>query len=87
MLELPVDATGFVFDLDFSILSGGGETQLGANTALNGDALRSAAGTWINLYSMHFCFDSYNTGIEVWHMEYRKCGPPSIPASQIPYTA
>ncbi len=80
-------ATGYVFDLDFSIFSNGTEVQLGANTALNGNALRSAAGMWINLYAMLFCFDSYNTGVEIWHLEYRKCGPPSIPAAKIPFTA
>lgn len=64
-------ATGFVFDLDFTILSGGREVQLGANTALNTDALKSAAGVWLNKYAMNFCFDSYNTGKEVWHLEYR----------------
>lgn len=65
-------ATGFVFDVDFSIYHKGGEVRLGANTAYNSDALRSAAGTWLNKYAMHFHFDSYDTGVEVWHLEYRK---------------
>jgi hypothetical protein len=72
-------ATGFVFDLDFSIYyiydvkrGLGKEVQLGANTAYNRDALRSAAGTWLNKYAMQFDFDSYDTGAEIWHLEYRK---------------
>lgn len=80
-------ATGYVFDLDFSIFFNGTEVQLGADTTLNGAALRSAAGMWINSYAMFFCFDSYNTGVEIWHLEYRKCAPPSIPAAKIPFTA
>jgi len=80
-------ATGYVFDLDFPIYLNGSEVQLGANVPFNGYALQSAAGMWINLYSTFFCFDSYDTGIEIWHLEYRKCGPPSIPASKIPMTA
>ena len=76
-------ATGFVFDLDFSIYHCGwekkggkracvdGETKLGFHTSLNAEALKSAAGVWINTYSMEFGFDSYDTGAEVWHMEYR----------------
>jgi hypothetical protein len=65
-------ATGFVFDLDFTIYRNGGETNVGASTALNGDALKSAVGTWINKYAMMFDFDSYDTGAEIWHLEYRK---------------
>ena len=34
-------------------------------------ALRSAAGMWLNKYSMQFGFDSYDTGKEIWHMEFR----------------
>jgi hypothetical protein len=64
-------ATGFVFDLDFSIYQNGKEITLGANTAYNRDALKSAAGTWLNKYAMKFDFDSYDTGAEIWHMEYR----------------
>ncbi len=80
-------ATGFAFDLDFLVFYNGSEVQLGANVALNGVALRSAAGMWINLYAPYFCFDSYNTGVEVWHMEYRRCAPASISPAQIPATA
>jgi hypothetical protein len=65
-------ATGFVFDLDFSIFSNGREVTLGANTSYNRDALKSAAGMWLNKYAMEFDFDSYDTGAEIWHMEYRK---------------
>jgi hypothetical protein len=50
----------------------GKEIQLGANTAYNRDALKSAAGTWLNKYAMQFDFDSYDTGAEIWHLEYRK---------------
>jgi hypothetical protein len=68
-------STGFVFDLDFSIISiiKGKiyETMLGTSTALNGWALQSAAGLWLNTYAMNFGFDSYNTGREVFHLEYR----------------
>jgi hypothetical protein len=81
-------ATGYVFDLDFPIVSNGLEVpSLHAYVPLNGDALQTAAGMWINLYSTFFCFDSYDTGIEIWHMEYRRCGPPSIPKAKIPFTA
>jgi len=81
-------ATGFVFDLDFSIcLPNGTERSLGADSTLNSYALQSAAGMWLNKYSMIFCFDSYDTDAEIWHQEYRKCGPPSIPAAKIPFTA
>src|SRR5690348_6310794 len=64
-------ATGLVFDLDFTILVGGRERNLGADPALNDDALRSAAGMWLNQYSMMFGFDSYDTGKEIWHQEFR----------------
>lgn len=64
-------ATGLVFDLDFAIFSGGRERNLGAEAALNDDALRSAAGMWLNQYSMMFGFDSYDTGKEIWHQEFR----------------
>jgi hypothetical protein len=77
--------TGFVFDLDFSIYycqgvekKGGEKTctdserKLGADTRYNSLALTSAAGMWINKYSMQFSFDSYDTGKEIWHMEYRQ---------------
>jgi hypothetical protein len=78
-------ATGFVFDLDFSIYCNGtelvkdlaqrcknNEITLGADKRLNGYALTSAAGMWINKYANQFSFDSYDTGAEVWHLEYRK---------------
>ena len=64
-------ATGLVFDLDFTILVAGRERNLGADPAVNDDALRSAAGRWLNQYSMVFGFDSYNTGKEIWHQEFR----------------
>lgn len=81
-------ATGFVFDLNFSIcFPNGSERSLDADTSLNRYALQSAAGVWLNKYAMTFCFDSYDTRIEVWHQEYRNCGPPSIPAAKIPFTA
>ena len=64
-------ATGLVFDLDFTILVGARERNLGADPALNDAALRSAAGMWLNQYSMMFGFDSYNTDKEIWHQEYR----------------
>jgi hypothetical protein len=72
-------ATGLVFDLDFPILDGKHERNLGANSTLNSAALRSAAGMWLNKYSMQFGFDSYDTGKEIWHMEWRnpKEGPGS----------
>jgi hypothetical protein len=64
-------ATGLVFDLDFTILVAGRERNLGADPALNDDALRSAAGMWLNQYSKTFGFDSYNTDKEIWHQEFR----------------
>ena len=77
--------TGFVFDLDFSIYycanhekkkgnqaCTAGERTLGADTRYNTLALQSAAGMWINQYAIQYGFDSYDTGREVWHLEYRK---------------
>jgi hypothetical protein len=63
--------TGLVFDLDFWIFDGARERTIGADPDLNGRALQSAAGTWLNQYSMQFGFDSYNTAIEIWHQERR----------------
>jgi hypothetical protein len=75
-------ATGVVFDLNFSlyhhVLSKDqkalveAEDPVGAHPILNEAALRSAVGMWLNTYSMQFNFDSYNTGKEIWHMEWRK---------------
>jgi hypothetical protein len=78
-------ATGLVFDLDFTILVSGRERNLGADPALNDDALRSAAGLWLNKYSMMFGFDSYDTSKEIWHQEFRspKEGPGSPQAIEL----
>jgi hypothetical protein len=80
-------ATGYVFDLDFSIYCDGtvnecpkknkpcyrtGEYNVGANPVLNGYALRSAAGMWLNTHATYYSFDSYDTSKEIWHLEYRK---------------
>lgn len=73
-------ATGLVFDLDFWIFNGrASDRNVGANPALNDAALRSAAGMWLNRYSMLFGFDSYDTSKEIWHQEFRspKEGPGS----------
>ena len=64
-------ATGFVFDVDFSIYLGGQEILVGTSVARNPYALQSAAGLWLNKYAMNFGFDSYDTGVEVFHLEYR----------------
>ncbi|HYP38746.1 MAG TPA: D-alanyl-D-alanine carboxypeptidase family protein, partial [Chloroflexia bacterium] len=37
----------------------------------NANALRSAAGNWLNTFAPGFGFDSYDTGKEIWHMEWR----------------
>jgi len=73
--------TGFVFDLNFSIYHHvystvqkaivEAEDPVDAHPMLNEAALRSALGMWLNTYSMQFNFDSYNTGKEIWHMEWR----------------
>ena len=78
-------ATGLVFDLDFPIFDGSHERNLGADTNWNATALRSAAGMWLNTYSMQFGFDSYDTGKEIWHMEWRnpKEGPGSPDAIKL----
>ncbi|HEY3743837.1 MAG TPA: hypothetical protein VGL53_28525 [Bryobacteraceae bacterium] len=75
-------ATGLVFDLNFPIyhhvwkenhtLYAEEEDPVDALPILNEAALRSATGMWLNKYSMLFNFDSYNTGREIWHMEWRK---------------
>jgi len=75
-------ATGVVFDLNFSIYHHvrsraqkalvESEDPVDAHPVLNEAALRSAVGMWLNTYSMQFNFDSYNTGKEIWHMEWRK---------------
>jgi len=77
-------ATGLVFDLNFRIyhhIYGSDrktlvetEDPVDAHPILNEAALRSAAGMWLNTYSMKFNFDSYNTGKEIWHMEWRNPG-------------
>ena len=55
-------ATGLVFDLDFWIFDGSAsERNVGTDPALNATALRSAAGMWLNTYSMMFGVDSYDT--------------------------
>jgi hypothetical protein len=90
-------ATGFVFDLDFSIwcqhpqmlhgkqvMQETEVTHLNANAYLNGVALTNAVGMWINMYSMAFCFDSYDTGAEIWHMEYRNC-PGPVAGKRVPF--
>ncbi|MBZ5622233.1 MAG: hypothetical protein LAQ69_26415 [Acidobacteriia bacterium] len=74
-------ATGLVFDLNFSIYHHifakdqktlvEAEDPVNAHPVLNEAALRSALGMWLNTYSMQFNFDSYNTGKEIWHMEWR----------------
>ncbi len=64
-------STGLVFDLDFWIFDGAGERNVRADTNINGRALQSAAGSWLNKYSMQFGFDSYDTEIEIWHQELR----------------
>jgi len=71
--------TSWAFDLDFYILKGGIEQNVGADTHKNAAALQSAAGMWLNTYSMFFGFDSYDTGKEVFHQEFRdpKSGPGS----------
>jgi hypothetical protein len=38
----------------------------------NADALRSAAGVWLNANASSFGFDSYNTDVEIWHQEWRR---------------
>ncbi len=74
-------ATGLVFDLNFPIYHHirksdqklyESEDPVDALPPLNEAALRSACGMWLNKWSTMFHFDSYNTGKEVWHMEYRK---------------
>jgi hypothetical protein len=80
-------ATGYVFDVNFWYFFNNSEQPHNGKPPRNWAALTSAAGVWINLYSKLFCFDSYDTGKEIWHMEYRKCEPPSIPAGKIPFTA
>jgi hypothetical protein len=78
-------ATGLVFDLDFMIYipedkkkkTPAKEKNLGANAGLNAIALSNAAGMWLNMYSMQFDFDSYDTGAEVFHQEFRKPNDPA----------
>jgi len=82
-------STGFVFDLNFTVYNdctelsakekqcAAGELSVDAKPWKNRYALRSAAGMWLNKYAPHFNFDSYDTGIEIWHMEYRR--PPTMP--------
>jgi hypothetical protein len=75
-------ATGLVFDLNFSLYHHVRskdrkalvemEDPVDAHPVLNEAALRSAVGMWLNTYSMQFNFDSYDTGKEIWHMEWRK---------------
>ena len=82
-------ATGYVFDLNFMVYNDctetmkketkcvAGELSLDATPWKNRYAIRSAAGMWLNKYAPVFNFDTYDTGIEIWHMEYRM--PPELP--------
>lgn len=75
-------STGVVFDLNFSMYHHVRskdqkalvevDDPVDAHPMLNDAALRSAVGMWLNSYSKQFNFDSYNTGKEIWHMEWRK---------------
>jgi len=85
-------STGVVFDLNFSIYHHvrsrdqkalvEAEDPVDAHPVLNEAALRSAAGMWLNTYSMQFNFDSYNTGKEIWHMEWRRVKDSKPPDSK-----
>jgi hypothetical protein len=71
-------STGFVFDLDFWIVNARGQEEpLGISTARNPFGLQCAAGLWLNTYAMNFGFDSYDTSMEVFHLEYRNWKTPS----------
>jgi hypothetical protein len=66
-----------VFDLNFGIWYQGEdgkdiEKRRDGHTFYGSSILQSAAGMWLNKYAMQFDFDSYDTSIEVLHLEYRK---------------
>lgn len=63
--------TGLVFDVDFWFFDGVNERDLTFRARYNQAALTSAAGRWLNEYSAQFGFDSYDTGKEIWHQEFR----------------
>jgi hypothetical protein len=73
--------SGLVFDVDFNFFHhiwrdgrpvSETDDKVNALPGLNEGALRSACGMWLNKHSMHYNFDSYDTGKEVWHMEWRR---------------
>jgi hypothetical protein len=51
----------------------------------NADALRAAAGVWLNANAPLYGFDSFNTASEIWHQEWRQWqGTDADPARQVP---
>lgn len=64
--------SGVVVDIDFPYASSNKKFgRHGIDRTKNGDALRTAAGVWLNTHAPALGFDSYNTADEIWHQEWR----------------
>jgi hypothetical protein len=64
--------SGVVVDIDFPFARSATDVKF-HNTLRerNADALRSAAGVWLNANAPLYGFDSFNTATEIWHQEWR----------------
>jgi hypothetical protein len=64
--------SGVVVDINFPYATSDKSSKFhGIARENNANALRSAAGNWLNTFAPGFGFDSYDTGKEIWHMEWR----------------
>jgi hypothetical protein len=64
--------SGLVVDINFPYATSDKSSKFhGIARENNANALRSAAGNWLNTFAPGFGFDSYDTGKEIWHMEWR----------------
>jgi LysM repeat protein len=75
--------SGVVVDIDFPYATSTTRVQRhGVDRSRNGDALRAAAGVWLNTHSRSLGFDTYDTSAEIWHQEWRNwAGTAADPAS------
>jgi hypothetical protein len=64
--------SGVVVDINFPYATSDKSSKFhGIARENNANALRSAAGNWLNTFAPSYGFDSYDTGKEIWHMEWR----------------
>ena len=64
--------SGLVVDIDFPFARSAQDVKFhNTQRERNADALRSAAGVWLNANAPLYGFDSFNTATEIWHQEWR----------------